>query len=44
MRDFFREIERWVQVDRFDVEHMVAEGDKVVVLDGSARFAKPAAL
>jgi uncharacterized protein len=36
MRDFFTEMRRLVRLDRFDVDDIVADGDKVVVL-GSQR-------
>src|SRR3954466_11829858 len=32
MRDFFTELRRLVRFDQFDVDDVVAEGDKVVVI------------
>jgi ketosteroid isomerase-like protein len=32
MRQFFSEMQRWVQVDEFDADEFLADGDKVVVL------------
>jgi len=32
MRNFFTETVRWVQIDQFDVDEILADGDKVVVL------------
>src|SRR5581483_6323747 len=32
MRDFFTESARWVRVDQFDVDEILADGDRVVVL------------
>jgi ketosteroid isomerase-like protein len=32
MRNFFTEMNRWVQTDQFDADEILADGDKVVVL------------
>ena len=32
MRQFFSEMQRWVQIDEFDADEFLADGDKVVVL------------
>jgi ketosteroid isomerase-like protein len=32
MRQLFSEVQRWVQIDEFDADEFLADGDKVVVL------------
>ncbi len=32
MRDFFEDLRRWVRVDQMDIDDVIADGDKVVVL------------